>query len=207
MDSRLVKNFGSVLAMFRAVVGRLRHKSKVIEPRPDRQLQLLAYMDGELPKCEAWQMGQLLANDPELRELLKELGNVKLAMARNELERKVLLSREFYWSQIERTIMRQIEEEDRRNEARSERIWWLVPTCSMILGICTTLFWQPESQFSDLRSPGELEVGLAEVGTIAFRDHRAGLTVVWHYNRNKDTADAFVPALSETQERVNLDPL
>lgn len=85
-------------------------------------------MDGELPKCEAWQMGQLLANDPELRELLKELGNVKLAMARNELERKVLLSREFYWSKIERTIMRQIEEEDRKDAARSNRIGWLVPT-------------------------------------------------------------------------------
>ena len=207
MGSRLVNNCGSILVLFRVVVGRLRHKSKVVAPRLDRQIQLLAYMDGELPRREIWQMAQMLANDPQLRELLKKLGNVKLAMVGNEPERKVLLSREFYWSKIERAIVRQIEEEVRRNEARSDRIGWLAATGSVILGICITLFWYPASQFNDQRPPGELEVALAEVGAIAFRDHQAGLTVVWHYNRNQDATDASAPALSETQERVNLDPL
>jgi hypothetical protein len=207
MDSRLVKNMGSILALFREVVGRLRHKRKVIEPRSDLQLQLLAYMDSELPSREVRQMAQMVANDSRLRELLKELGNVKLAIAGNESERKVLLSRAFYWNKIDCAIVRQREEEVRRNEARSERIGWLAAAGSVVLGICIIPIWYPESQFSDQRPPGELEVALAEVGAIAFRDQRAGLTVVWHYNRNHDGADASVPPFSETQERVNLDPL
>lgn len=33
---------------------------------------------------------------------------------------------------------------------------------------------------------------LAGVGTVTYRDHQAGLTVVWHYNQNNEALSSAV---------------
>ena len=70
----------------------------------DQELQIQAYLDGELAGREARQVEQLLASDRDAQALLAELKMTRTALAGNEPELSVPDTREFYWSQIQRRI-------------------------------------------------------------------------------------------------------
>ena len=75
--------------------------------KPDLELKLQAWLDGELPAAEAEQVRRLAAADPEAARLLAELQNIKAAFLQNEPTATVPETRPFYWSKIERQIQRE----------------------------------------------------------------------------------------------------
>src|SRR4051812_33088103 len=70
------------------------------------ELELQAYLDGELAGADVRRVETLLANDAGAKALFQELKTTKSLLAGNEPEIKVPESREFYWSKIERAIER-----------------------------------------------------------------------------------------------------
>ncbi|MBN2507065.1 MAG: hypothetical protein JXQ71_10255 [Verrucomicrobia bacterium] len=70
------------------------------------ELQLQAYLDGELPQAEARAVSARLQGDPTARTLLSELTTTKRWLAGNEPPVHVPESREFYWSKIDRALDR-----------------------------------------------------------------------------------------------------
>jgi anti-sigma factor RsiW len=71
---------------------------------PEQQLELQAYLDGEIQGRAARRVADWMATDPEARALAAEVQMTKAALAGNEPERAVPETREFYWSQIRRAI-------------------------------------------------------------------------------------------------------
>ena len=70
----------------------------------EQQLQLQAYLDGELSDREARKVTDLLASSEEAQKLFAELQCTRTALVENEPEYKLPESREFFWSKIEREI-------------------------------------------------------------------------------------------------------
>jgi anti-sigma factor RsiW len=75
--------------------------------KPELELKLQAWLDGELRAAEAEEMRRMAAADPEAARLLSELRNIKAAFLDNEQAAIVREPRGFYWSGIERRIQRE----------------------------------------------------------------------------------------------------
>ena len=75
--------------------------------KPDLELKLQAWLDGELPAAQAEQARRLAAADPKAATLAAELQAIKAAFLNNEETVPVPETREFYWSKIERQIQRE----------------------------------------------------------------------------------------------------
>ena len=68
----------------------------------DRELQIQAFVDGELSARQARKVEEWLATDAEAQALLRELQATKAALAQNEPQLTLPETREFYWSKIQR---------------------------------------------------------------------------------------------------------
>lgn len=141
----------------------------------DEQLELQAYLDGELDSATAARVEARLAADTEGRALLGELRMVKEAVIQGEPEVRVPDTRDFYWSKIARAI--EAEETAKVKaapEAASAWAWMrrLIPA----LGIATVVLLVFLSQ-----SPAGSRPGLASAGEAgeAFHIEADGMTVVW----------------------------
>ncbi len=72
--------------------------------KPEQELELQAYLDGELSERAARRVADWMAKDPEAQRLAGELRMTRGALAGNEPEVSVPESRDFYWSKIRRAI-------------------------------------------------------------------------------------------------------
>lgn len=146
----------------------------------ESQLQLQAYLDGELPEAGRREVEAWLTHDPEARALLAELRQTDAALAGADCDVKLPESREFYWSKIEREIRRR-EAAARPPEASTVWSWmalwrrWLVPAAA--LAVLTLAFVLGPVLLSG--RPHELEVVLATGNSTTYRDHARGMTLVW----------------------------
>jgi anti-sigma factor RsiW len=70
------------------------------------ELELQAWLDGELSAPEARRIRRKIAGDAEARRLAAELQAIKSALAGNEMARTVPETRALYWDKIERQIRR-----------------------------------------------------------------------------------------------------
>ncbi|MFN7139149.1 MAG: anti-sigma factor family protein [Limisphaerales bacterium] len=163
----------------------------------EQQLQLQAYLDGELSDREARQVTDLLASSEEARNLFSELQFTKTALVENEPEFKVPESREFYWSKIQREIRREEIAAARKPEPISFFGWLqriIVPTASVALVALFATVMINRSSNNEMTSPmamqfGEVESALDDIGTMTFRSEAERMTVVWVYSRgNSDVA-------------------
>ena len=84
------------------------------------ELQLQAYLDGELPDNETRRVTELLTQDAAAQVLLNELTFTKKALQGNELEMTLPETHDFYWSKIAREIERQ----DRTEAPAPATPWW-----------------------------------------------------------------------------------
>jgi hypothetical protein len=139
------------------------------------QLDLQAWLDGELPAAKGRRIDTEIAGDEEAGRLIDELRLVKDSLAGNEMGRNVPETREFYWSKIEREIQRRTQ-----TQAQAPRrvIWprWLAPAAGFGALACLLLlavFPINQPGFDETSSTGE---GLEAV---TFQDQAAGMTVVW----------------------------
>jgi hypothetical protein len=70
------------------------------------ELELQAWLDGELSAPEARRIGPKIVGDAEAGRLITELQAIKRALAGNEIVRAVPETRALYWGKIERQIQR-----------------------------------------------------------------------------------------------------
>ena len=146
----------------------------------ERQLKLQAYLDGELPEREQRVVAGWLEREPELRALLAELRSSRDALSGNEPVVSLPESREFYWSKIEREILR-AEREPRLARGLGVLAWlrrMLVPAAGLAMVVLagTVLLWPGRAHPGD----GAFELSVTEdSGATTYRDHANGVTLVW----------------------------
>lgn len=147
---------------------------------PEFQLKLQAHLDGELSEREVREIESALATDAEARALLAELRNTRSALAGFESEIKLPEAREFYWSKIQREILRQEQAEPVR-PARLP-LWrrFLIPSGAFAAVVIAGLFGVHQRGWlsGGSRSP-QLETVLADSGAMTYRDEAERMTVVW----------------------------
>jgi anti-sigma factor RsiW len=141
----------------------------------ESQLKLQCYLDGELSDTEAREIAKWLAQDQEAVGLLAELRNTRQALASHPANLPLPESREFYWSKIQREILRQ-----QPPVAAPQKISWLaawrrflVPASAVAaLAIVALLTLQTP------HTPAA-ESALPDSGTFTYHDYDAGATLVW----------------------------
>jgi anti-sigma factor RsiW len=149
----------------------------------EQQLELQAYLDGELSARKVRHIEGWLADDAEARALLNELRITKQALAGNESHASLLETREFYWSKIEREIKRQATAQPAPG-SKQLGVWWkriLVPAmgaaCLMVIvGVAIKQFG---SNSGAAVGQHEVVASLTDSGAVTYRDDSTGVTLVW----------------------------
>lgn len=168
----------------------------------EQQLEVQAYLDGELSARAARRVAQWLAQDPEAQALAGELRMTKSALAGNEPEVAVPESREFYWSKIQRAI-----EAAERVQAPVHFSWRGLPLWRRVLlpasGLALVALLAALLFHSPLRNG---EFYLTEVENLsehftshAFRSHRDHVLLVW-ISPTLQTPAAEAPAPMDEEE-------
>lgn len=163
----------------------------------DLQLQLQAYLDGELPEREARRVADWLEGNQEAQGLLAELSLTKSILRQNELERPLPETREFYWSKIDRAISR-IERTEPALFTPALTLWrrMLAPLAGVALVAFLTLtavqYFNSRdgnpyvSQLAEVSHLAEVETPSEDVGAYSFRSRSGNMFVVWLYNRTPE---------------------
>jgi len=148
--------------------------------KPEQQLELQAYLDGELSGHAAQRVADWMSKDAEAQALAAELRMTHGALAGNELERTLPESREFYWSKVRRAI-----EAAEPGEGASEPQWgwllawrrYLVPASSVaaaLIAAAVLLFPADTTQYL-----AEVENLSDYVSSHSFRSRSENVFVVW----------------------------
>src|SRR2546430_207559 len=159
----------------------------------ESQLKVQAYLDGELPEAEAREIANWLARDQEAVRLHAELRNTRKAMAGFEVGVTLPESREFFWSKIEREIIR-LEQPKREPQsipffARLQR--FLKPASAIAGLILVGLI--ANQQFGLLSGAGgpENKSALDDPAAFTYHDYSAGTTLVrLSYPAQNEVADS-----------------
>lgn len=142
------------------------------------QLQIQAFLDGELTEGEARKIAALIAADRDAAALHAELKHTRRALAGAEAGIQVPETREFYWSKISREIERS---ESERAPAPVASVWhtlasWLKPIGAVAaVAIVGILAWQQAG--SSAAEP--IVSAQVDADAITFRDSSTGTTFVW----------------------------
>ena len=157
----------------------------------EQELKLQALLDGELTGRESEEISALLEQDAEAAALFGELRNTRSALLGNELEIKLPESREFYWSKIEREIMRL-----EQPAAAPNPSWWTsfrrryVAAVSGV-GVAAALMLAAIVQFRGLSSDTfSVENLLDETTSLTYRSEANKMSVVWIYDNEQPEAEA-----------------
>ena len=163
--------------------------------KEDTQLNLQAYLDGELSADESHAVTNLLAQNAATRDLLVELTNTRAAIQSNEPEIKVPETREFYWSKIRR----QIEQEETKVEVRktisfAERIRRILVPAGAVAAVALGLM-VVQQQLGPSVGGGliamEADGAHEDSEAFTYRDYGSGTTLVWlSYPAENDFADS-----------------
>ncbi|MBA4146824.1 MAG: hypothetical protein H0X66_01830 [Verrucomicrobia bacterium] len=161
----------------------------------EQQLQLQAYLDGELSDRESRKVTDLLASNEEARNLFSELQFTRTALVENEPEFKLPESREFFWSKIQREI-RQTEAAPVPTAAGVSVFAWLqrylMPVSVVAVLAVIGIFAMSKSQPTQTAYAfGEIEALNGDMDSITFRSEAERMTVIYLYD-NKPEVGAEV---------------
>ena len=159
----------------------------------DQELQIQAYLDGELSARESRQVEQMLAADREAQALLAELKMTRSALAGNEAEIALPESREFYWSQIQRRINLDVPAE----AAARPPLWlawrrYFAPLAGVAIVAVLAVFSIRVVDFPNDPNTYSAEVeNLSEHATsISFRHQSENMFVVWVSPKDQPSEEA-----------------
>lgn len=164
--------------------------------KPEFELKLQAYVDGELPEREAREIADAAANDAEAQALLRELKTTAAVLRENEPQTVLAESREFYWSKIERAIERAEPETIRPALA----LWFsLRRIIAPVAGVALVLFLGIASfKFQGGSDPSvhlaEVESLSEHVSSFSFRSQSQNMFVVWLHENTEQQASADMDA-------------
>jgi len=157
----------------------------------ESELNLQAYLDGELSPRQARKVADGLANDQAAQQLLAELKMTKTALAGNEPEAKLPESHEFYWSKIQREIQRLEQAQPQPQPTPSWLAAWrrmLAPVAGMALIVFLTVYsFRSYDGLDDARRHPAVVENLSEhTGAYSFRSQSQNMFVVWVYDRSQE---------------------
>ena len=164
--------------------------------KPDLELKLQAYLDGELPDREAREVAAALASDTEAQQLLAELKTTTSVLRENEPQLTVPESREFYWSKIERAIECAQPEPAQPLMA----VWFaLRRVIAPVAGLALVLFLGIASfKVNTVSDPSvhlaEVESLSEHVSSFSFRSQSENMFVVWLSENTEQQATAVSDA-------------
>jgi anti-sigma factor RsiW len=151
------------------------------------ELELQAYVDGELSARQACRVENWVKESPEAQALLGELKLVSGLLRGQELERTLPETREFYWSKIQRAI---------EASARAQRpgssflgFGWFFRYWPQLSGaaVAALLLVVGFMHFGALAVPQEeIESPLDGTGSFTFRSEQERVTLVWVSNVRSD---------------------
>lgn len=169
----------------------------------EQQLEVQAWVDGELSPADASRVAALVNADPQAMSLAEELRMTKSFVSANEPEIKLAETRDFYWSQIRRQI--EISEAVSAPAAGFswQLLWRRIATPVTGLALVAVLAL---GSFNLLRQPGldalpgsqivEVEDLSEDINSISYHSQSENMFVVYVYS--KDSAEKA--ATSETFE-------
>jgi anti-sigma factor RsiW len=141
----------------------------------ETQLKIQARLDGELSAAEQCELESLLATDGQAKALFTELQNTSTALTSNEIATPVPLTREFYWSRIERDIERLEKQAAPAPSRLAQWLRWLAPAGALsALAIATFLSLREAAPGMD-----EIETPLEQASVYSFRSPSEKMSVVW----------------------------
>ena len=144
------------------------------------QLKLQAHLDGELSEREGREIETALTTDAEARALLAELRNTRGALAAFEAGVKLPEAREFYWSKIQREILRQEPGEPVRSAPLPAWRRFLIPSGAFAaVAIVALLGAHQMGWLSGGARVPQIETFLAGSGAMTYRDELERTTLVW----------------------------
>ena len=175
--------------------------------KPELQLQLQAYLDGELSGREARQVAALVEQNHEAQSLQGELRMTKAFLAGNEPEVTVPESREFYWSQIEREIARA--EQAPASAGPGFLLAWRKHFAPLV-GVALVVFLAVGVvQHYDLslfdgntQLENEVENNSEFTSSFSFRSHPEKMFVVWVQDKSDETVSEVDLELMDEAEDV-----
>jgi len=144
----------------------------------EEQLELQAYLDGELDEARARAVAARLARDQQAASLLRELRLTRQALAAGEVVRPLPETREFYWSKIQRELDR-LEAPATRpvRESFALRLRrFLLPASgvALVAGLGVAV-----ARWHGAGYTGGTETALDDSGALTYHDYSAGATLVW----------------------------
>jgi len=157
----------------------------------DRELQIQAFVDGELSARQARKVEEWLANDTEAQTLVRELQATKAALAHNEPQVGLPETREFYWSKIQRQIEAAVPE----REAAQVPLWlawrrYLAPVTAVAAVAMLALFSMKEVGLDEAdRHLAEIENLSEHASSLSFRSQSENMFVVWVYNKDQQQSE------------------
>ena len=163
----------------------------------ESNLELQAYLDGELSSWQARKVSARLAGDEPARQLLAELNMTKALLAHGEPEMKLPETHEFYWSKIQREIQRT--EQAAPQPGPGLLVAWrrlLAPLAGVALITFLTIytFRMYDDMEDSRRHPAVVENLSEHTGSYSFRSQSQNMFVVWVYNRTEEPNTESEPA-------------
>lgn len=163
----------------------------------ESELNLQACLDGELSRWQSRKVAAWIARDQEAQGLLAELSMAKTALHGGELEMQLPETPEFYWSKIEREILRP-------QPAQSKPVvgfltaWrrLLAPLAGAALVTFLTVytFRMYDGTEDPQHHPAVVENLSEHTGAYSFRSQSEKMFVVWVYNRSEEATAEAEPA-------------
>lgn len=145
-------------------------------------MKLQAWVDGDASAPPPAEVAALLERDSEARALVATLRLTREALREGEPHLKVPETREFYWSKIERVIVREQVRAEERPPIRPAGwlLRWLAP--AGILAMLALLVASPVLRGRPGlggRPMAEIDSPLDDLSSFTFRSESEGMTVVW----------------------------
>jgi anti-sigma factor RsiW len=171
----------------------------------EQQLELQAWVDGELGERDARRVAEFASIDPEAKALAGELRMVKAIVHGNEPEVALPESHDFYWSKIRR----QIERAD-KFEPEARRVSWLFAWRRLLAPISAVALIASVSVVSlNLFNRGEVDDPLKylvevenlsdEVSSISYKSQSENMFVVYLYDKEQaPESDLELEPMDET---------
>ena len=161
----------------------------------ESQLKLQAHLDGESAGREARQVAEWVGREAEAQSLLNELSQTRALLKGNEPETKLPESREYYWSKIEREILRAEQAAARASAEASPAPWWRrywAPLCGAS-ALTALMLLTLNPRMLTWSGVEEFDNPLEEASTVTFRSEKEKTTVVWLVSQNEEATDDMDP--------------
>ena len=146
----------------------------------DLLLKIQSFVDGELDEAGQTEVAALMARDPDVHALVKELKQTRQALVAHEGSLDLPESREFYWSKIERQITGSMPVDEGpmpTGSLLSTLTRWLAPAaCLAGILVMAFLFTGRDNAAADTL---RWQAGFDGVNALTYRDYDEGITVLW----------------------------